>query len=322
MIIKYLNSEWATLNPVIQKGELAYDITNNKYKIGNGESKWLDLEYLNSSEFNSKVDKSGSLTQIETRNHYDINNRDHADNHSKIYPLVNSTSSFSFTKSDEETNILTVDSINNKIITNNIVSSYGSFGTIDNNTSFESDGTLVFNGNATVYDDVYPSSVTVGAVVNAPNFTSYNGNLRAYEFVGSGALTKELNIGFQIPHSYKEGTDIFPHIHLFVPNDLTGGTIKFYCEYTWTNINQIGVINTTTVNGYIIRSINNGINNNIKLNFGSISGLNKTISSIFMCRIYRNPADIEDTFESSVWLKSADIHIERDTIGSRQPLIK
>jgi hypothetical protein len=41
-----------------------------------------------------------------------------------------------------------------------------------------------------------------------------------------------------------------------------------------------------------------------------------------MCRIYRDPTNVADTFGSSVWLKSADIHVECDTIGSREILTK
>ena len=190
-------------------------------------------------------------------------------------------------------------------------------GDSTNNTEFEADGTIKFNGTATVYDDLLPSSVTIGSGANAPSFTSYNGNLKAYEFVGSGATPKELNLGFQIPHTYKEESSIEPHIHLFIPDDVTGGGIKFYCEYTWTNRDQAGSVATTTVSGTITRTGAQGINNNAILSFGTIAGTGKTISSIFMCRIYRDPADVADTFGVSTWLKSADIHFEKDGIGSR-----
>jgi hypothetical protein len=44
------------------------------------------------------------------------------------------------------------------------------------------------------------------------------------------------------------------------------------------------------------------------------------ISSIFMAKFTRRQ-DL-DTCPNSVWLKSADIHIEQDTRGSRKILIK
>lgn len=192
-----------------------------------------------------------------------------------------------------------------------------------NYSTFEDDGTLVFNGNATVYKDLYPSSVTVNTGTNGASFTLYNGvNLYAYEFVGSGATLKSLQLGFQLNHDYKEGSDIIPHLHLYIPDDGTGGVIKFYMNYTWTNIDSTGSVAETTVSGTITRVANAGIGNNAILSFGTISGTGKTISSIFMARIYRNPADVADTFGVSTWLKSADIHYLCDTCGSRTATAK
>lgn len=196
------------------------------------------------------------------------------------------------------------------------------FGGTTNGIKVNKGGELTLLGTATVFDDVYPSSVTIGSGGSAPSFTAYNGNLRAYEFLGSGATTKELNMGFQIPHSYKEGSDIIPHIHIYIPDDGTGGVIKYYCEYTWTNIDQTGTVATTTISGTITRAANAGINNNAILSFGTVTGTGKTISSVFMCRIYRNPADVGDTFGASTWLKSADIHFECDTLGSKTATAK
>lgn len=187
-----------------------------------------------------------------------------------------------------------------------------------NYTSIESDGTLKFNGNATVFKNLYPSSVTVGSGASAASFTVYNGaNLFAYEFLGNGVTLKSLQLGFQINHDYKEGSDVVPHIHLYVPDDGSGGVIKFYMNYTWANINATGTISETTISGTLTRTASQGIDNNAILSFGAITGTGKTISSILMCRIYRDPADVTDTFGSSVWLKSTDIHYECDTIGSR-----
>lgn len=171
-------------------------------------------------------------------------------------------------------------------------------------------------GDATNFKDLYPSSVSTGSGVNAASFTAYNGaNLFAYEFIGAVTL-KSLQIGFQINHDYKEGSDITPHIHLYIPDDGTGGVIKFYMTYAWSNVSQTGSISETTISGTVTRTASQGINNNAILSFPAITGTGKTISSIIMCRIYRDPADAADTFASSVWLKSADIHYEIDGLGS------
>lgn len=42
-IINKTAAQWATENPVLPEGWLGLDLTNNTFRIGNGQSKWLDL---------------------------------------------------------------------------------------------------------------------------------------------------------------------------------------------------------------------------------------------------------------------------------------
>ena len=171
-----------------------------------------------------------------------------------------------------------------------------------------------------VWDDLLQNSVTVGGGASAPTFSAYNGNLLAYEFLGTGVTTKDLQMAWQMPHAWKEGSDIEPHIHLYVPNDGTGGVIKFYFEYTWTNVDAEEVAATTISGTYTVTAAAG--NRHRILQATSIVGTGKTLSSIVSARIYRNPADAADTFAASVWLKAADIHYLKDSHGSRQEYVK
>lgn len=170
------------------------------------------------------------------------------------------------------------------------------------------------------WDDLLPSSVSVGGGASAPSFTAYNGNLRAYEFNGTGPTTKELQMQWQLSHSWLEGGAINPHLHLYIPAMAAGGDIKFYCEYTWVNVDGAEGA-TTTVAGTLTVAISDGTRHKI-LEFPSIDGTGMTLSSMFSARIYRNPADAADTFGYSVWLKSADLHRQIDGLGSREEYIK
>ncbi len=42
-MIEYTAAYWATINPVLPLGEFGLDTTNGVLKLGNGQSKWLDL---------------------------------------------------------------------------------------------------------------------------------------------------------------------------------------------------------------------------------------------------------------------------------------
>lgn len=173
-----------------------------------------------------------------------------------------------------------------------------------------------------VTDDVYPSAVAVGVTgANVPTFSVYSGGLKAYEFVGAATM-KELNAQFQIYHSYKEGTNVVLHAHLFIPDDATGGVIKFGAELEWDNISDTGAGSSSTVYGTITRTAGQGVSRNHIVLFPAIAGAGKLISSIVGARIFRDPTDAADTFGSSVWLRSCDIHISKDTQGSRFPTVK
>lgn len=39
------SANWRTNNPVLAAGEIGYDTTNNKIKIGDGTTAWNSLEY-------------------------------------------------------------------------------------------------------------------------------------------------------------------------------------------------------------------------------------------------------------------------------------
>lgn len=61
---------------------------------------------------NAKVDKTGSLTDITTRNHNDLQNRDLAGNHAKLVPLADGTTAIQITKADGITAVINVDTTN------------------------------------------------------------------------------------------------------------------------------------------------------------------------------------------------------------------
>ena len=65
---------WATNNPILAEGVLAFDITNKKAKLGDGVSRWNTLPYLNDDKVD-KVDGKGLST-----NDYDNVSKDKVDN--------------------------------------------------------------------------------------------------------------------------------------------------------------------------------------------------------------------------------------------------
>lgn len=181
-------------------------------------------------------------------------------------------------------------------------------------TEIGSDGVMVARGAAMQQDDVYPAAVSVGvAGANIPQFTAFNGGLKAYEFPGAATL-KELNLAWQLPHQREDGTNITPHIHVRIPNDASGGNIRFGLELIWANQGDTEAA-TTTIYADLDIAPNAGNLANEIISFGELDGTGKTYSSLVQARLFRNPAATEDTFGSSVWLMSADIHVQKSRLG-------
>jgi hypothetical protein len=188
-------------------------------------------------------------------------------------------------------------------------------GTASNYVDIASDGHLTLAGTATVFDDLLPTTFSATTGGSAPNITLIGAStiLKAQEFANSSATEEKLPI-WQLPHRWKNGSNVYPHIHLYVPNDATGGVISFSMTYMWSNIGDT-TATETTVTGTITRTANQGISSNIILDFTAIVGTGKTESSIFTAKISRVQGGA-DTFSGTCWLLSTDIHIEIEKFGA------
>lgn len=123
----------------------------------------------------------------------------------------------------------------------------------------------------------------------------------------------------QMPHAYKEGSDIRPHIH-WMPTNTNEGNVLWRMEYKWTNINDVDAAEFATLNiltpghGIALKSQVNG--------FGSIDGTGKRISSIITLKLSRVGDDGTDTYNADALLKEFDIHFQIDSTGSSHEFIK
>jgi len=204
------------------------------------------------------------------------------------------------------------------------ISTSSHFGTSTDYSYFRPNGTLQSVGAATVFDDLLPTAVYSPSGAASPNITPINGsgNIKCQEFPANASV-EEFNPSYQFTHAWKEQSTIIPHLHAFIPANTSGNTfaIKFKMVYTWDNVDPTGshqyvpdtehtIWATYTVNP------NTVANSNAIISFGEISGTGKYLSSILSARITRGLVANGDTYSNSVWLRSADIHIEKDTQGS------
>jgi len=196
-----------------------------------------------------------------------------------------------------------------------------------NNTKIEADGTMVFEGDAEVWDDLRVALDKGSDAAKLAFSPGENSGGQIWYFRGGDRVKKEaMSFTVQLPHNYKEGTNIYPHIH-WTPNNSGAGNIEWNLDYTWVNYDPtttefLPATNTKTVlaNGpftqraHLITALTSG-------NAG-LDGAGKKISSILICRLWRDERVTNDTYNDDSGLLFIDFHYQLDTFGSRETFSK
>ena len=185
-------------------------------------------------------------------------------------------------------------------------------------------GQVRLNGSATSFSDLVVNPYTaLNNGTTKPNWTLFvDPNMYTWEFI-DGASNKELFFIVQLPHDYKEGSTIYPHVHW--SSKVAAGTqrIKWVLTYQWVNHTEnFAATSSGSASGYTLAGANpsrsvNAYEHVITPLGSGIDGTGKKISSILMCRLYRDGSDTtNDNFTGSGFLLSFDFHYEIDSFGS------
>lgn len=193
-----------------------------------------------------------------------------------------------------------------------------------NNTYIEHDGSLSYEGSATRWDDLkIPMNATNRGSSNQPEWLLYrdNGTQGIWLWSFSKNVEEELYFVVQMPHEWKEGSEIFPHIHWTTDVGLTGN-VKWALEYTWANVgDQFSVPTTISSSTITVGDANTAYNHNLTA-LPSITATGKTLSSMILCRVYRDGDHSDDTFEDEVLIMELDFHYQIDSDGSNEQYSK
>ena len=191
-----------------------------------------------------------------------------------------------------------------------------------NQTTIEADGSLLFEGDASVYLDELGAltgqrleSPSSDIVLNIPE--------AAVTFETSARYPADYVVmPVQINHFWKEGSVVFPHLHW---NQTTADTPNWLLGYRW-QINGsakttawTNLAHTTSVFTYVSGTLNQ------ITPFANITppvGFSP-VSDILQLRLYRDYTNVSTLFAGTdpvgadVDAMSFDIHVQIDTVGSR-----
>jgi hypothetical protein len=186
-------------------------------------------------------------------------------------------------------------------------------------------GEITFIGSATRWDDlrIEPNARTTGA--KAPTFATYKTTLYLYDFDNAAAGSeKEIFFTVQLPHAWKEGSTIYPHVHWVNRTAGTAGhVVRWGLEWTKAKIATVFGATTTQYGTTIVASGDITVaDSHLITSLGSITMTGDTVSTVLICRLFRNSSDSADTYTGTAGLLYIDFHIELDSFGSAQEYIK
>lgn len=178
---------------------------------------------------------------------------------------------------------------------------------------------LPFATHAVQWDDIRSpvSALAPGATPADPIVYGPGGSVRIRGFDGTATL-ESMDFTALVPHGYKEGTSLEPHIH-WCPATNNSGNVIWHLDYYWLNAN--GTIPTEGQVDSGVQAAGGVAWKHLIAELPSISGTGKLIGSMLICRIWRDPTG-SDTYPDDAGLFEIDFHYQLDSMGSRQEFIK
>jgi hypothetical protein len=146
---------------------------------------------------------------------------------------------------------------------------------------------------------------------SAPSLDIITGAIRVYSFDGTGP-TNQAYASIELLHDYKEGTDIYPHLH-WTPTTAAAGNVKWQLEYNVVSPGD-AISGSTTIS---VVTAAGGIKLTNSEFSPAISGTNRKVGDQIMFRLFRNSSDGDDTYADPAGLVSFGVHYQVDDIGSK-----
>ena len=201
-----------------------------------------------------------------------------------------------------------------------LVKGVNSFGNKDsgNYASFEPDGTLKFNGTSTAWVDIdFPIIIrTTGA--NIPTLETIQGNITVPQW-----KVNDVNVceGQELIHQWKENSEVRWHLHMITNgSEVTDKYVKWEIEYFWVNVDgAISASDTQSVEYKI--PANTPSKTMFIVSIYQWTPTGGKIGGHVFARLKRI-ASSGAAPVANPWCNMLQLHVECDTVGSREYMDK
>ncbi|MDP2387133.1 MAG: hypothetical protein Q8M29_12225 [Bacteroidota bacterium] len=133
-------------------------------------------------------------------------------------------------------------------------------------------------------------------------------------FFRDGSGVEAMSFTLQLPHDWKEGSTVYPHIH-WTPKTSGSGNVQWNLDYSWADLDEttpatFPAITTSSVvvNGPF--TANKHLISPLTTNNVGIDGTGKHYSSVLICRIWRDSSLASDTYTNDAGGLSIDFHVK------------
>jgi hypothetical protein len=122
---------------------------------------------------------------------------------------------------------------------------------------------------------------------------------------------------FQLSHAYAEGTPVRPHVH-WCKATSASGAVEWKLQYRWHRIAETpgAWIPLETTTPVAESPDTNTADYQMISAFAEIPATDVRISNLLQCRLYRDPAGVNDTYAGDAIMLEFDVHIQIDDRGS------
>jgi len=169
---------------------------------------------------------------------------------------------------------------------------------------------------APVWDDVqFVISSGRVAASNAPTWEAFTTNTSEYSF----AVNDYIDLGAnEIPHSWKEGTDVYPHIHITTKAANATGANRFAKFTLYIASADVGSVwAETSTSAELTIPTGTAALTGFLLSFPAASFAAHKIGTQIKIRVKRIAATGGTEYSGNTFVTQCGIHIQKDTNGSR-----
>lgn len=185
-------------------------------------------------------------------------------------------------------------------------------GSLADYITIASDGLMTFAGNSRVKKHITIEASALKVPGANPPGAAVVGNFSVLQFTGVGATVEQVFFEFHIPVDMDLTENLSVHIH-WAPSTAAAGNVKWQLDWVAINSGELltaGVTSTSVVDA--TTSTQDELQESDDMTIASAS---LSAEDVIGIRIYRDPADVADTYAADASLVFVEFEYVSDKLG-------